>query len=461
MNRLRDPALFGDPEAYERVYQGLQTILARNFSESPHDLLFWDGLTGSLSPNRKRDWHEILTRPTRHPVLRFLREPIREILTWNPDQVILTALSDTQILPLLAIAALMKREQPQLLLRAGGQAFRQRCGLASRDPLLRECFAEVNETFFSGIFPEPECGAGELACPSPAYALLSLKQYFSALTVLPVFTALGCPWSRCAFCNHPVQPPFPSRHYFPRPLSQVLDEIEWAVGQGITLFFLVDEAVSPERLQAFAEGVMARKLTIHWLCYSRLEDGHTAERLVFLHSAGCRKIYYGLESGSQSILDRFAKGIQADTARRVLRDLGQAGIACHLFLMTGFPGESRSDQDATLELLRATLPFLPEFGFSYDLFPLAYERGTPLGESPQNFGALLRQNETMFDYSFRFSGGPPIDVAARSYEEFQFEVSRTVETALGKQFGLRHLRLNQDSNHLPLILAQLAFLQSG
>lgn len=109
---------------------------------------------------------------------------------------------------------------------------------------------------------------------------------------------------------------------------------------------------------------------------ARLSEPTTAEALF---AAGCRLLRLGLESGSPRMLKRMAKGISPRLASRVLSALHQAGIATHVYLMKGYPGETEADWQATCVFLHDNAENIDMFNISsfqlYSGSPLAKALG--------------------------------------------------------------------------------------
>jgi len=91
----------------------------------------------------------------------------------------------------------------------------------------------------------------------------------------------------------------------------------------------------------------------HWTCCARFEPGISAELLRQMRRAGCRMVLYGLESGSQRVLDRMDKGTRLETAQRILREGAEAGIWNHVFIFFGFPGETEEEAWETAQFFNA------------------------------------------------------------------------------------------------------------
>ena len=78
-------------------------------------------------------------------------------------------------------------------------------------------------------------------------------------------------------------------------------------------------------------------------------------------------VWMGAESGSQKILDAMDKGLRVDDIRTASRLLQTAGIDVGFFLQFGYPGETRDDIEATLQLARELEPADVGVSVSYPL----------------------------------------------------------------------------------------------
>jgi hypothetical protein len=289
---------------------------------------------------------------------------------------------------------------------------------------------------------------------SPYFEGFPLKDYLTPHLVMPVETARGCPWGRCAFCIHPIRAVTGKPLYRPKPITLVAAEIERLFTAGHRRFFIVDEALPPSRLRELADLFSSLSEAVSWIGYARLDVGHDRDSFTRARAAGCRKLFIGVESGSDRILTRFHKGVDAARARRVLLDIAAAGLAAHFFLMTGFPGEEESDRQATLDLLADVWPAFDPFGVSFDLFSLTGELETDLMADPPAFGWNGPKRDSRNDLAWQFpiSYGP---AAAESLSDFRSRIHTLADRVLGPAFGLRHASLAQDSLHLLLLEARI------
>jgi radical SAM superfamily enzyme YgiQ (UPF0313 family) len=77
--------------------------------------------------------------------------------------------------------------------------------------------------------------------------------------------------------------------------------------------------------------------------------------------SGCYRVGYGIESGSQQILDQMDKKVTVEQAKKAIRLTREAGLMCGTTWMFGYPGES-------LETIRETIDFCKEMLISPSFF---------------------------------------------------------------------------------------------
>jgi len=227
---------------------------------------------------------------------------------------------------------------------------------------------------------------------APDFGGFDLDGYFSPERVAPLLLARGCYWRKCAFCVHHVSG---GNVYRPAKVPLAIESMRRLVATGIRNFSLVDEMIPPGRFLELAQAIREARLDIAYYAMVRPEPGFS--RIIFreMAASGCKYLLWGVESGSQRVLDLMNKGTRVETISRVLRDAHTAGIANHVFIMCGFPTETAEEWAATLSFLaehRQAIQavhrgvFLLEEGAEVHNYPERFQiedvralRDTPLG----------------------------------------------------------------------------------
>ncbi|MHB1389971.1 MAG: B12-binding domain-containing radical SAM protein [Thermoleophilia bacterium] len=158
----------------------------------------------------------------------------------------------------------------------------------------------------------------------------------------------GCPFP-CAYCVRSY-----GRKLVMASADHVVAEVESAVrNQGIKYFRFMDDTftVSRRRVLEICEGLKAKGLDISWSCLTRPNtiDGEIARAL---KEAGCKRVYVGIESGSQKVLDYLQRGYQLDAAMDNLREVRDSGLEMVGWFIVGSPAEEREDFEMSLALAR-------------------------------------------------------------------------------------------------------------
>jgi radical SAM superfamily enzyme YgiQ (UPF0313 family) len=86
-----------------------------------------------------------------------------------------------------------------------------------------------------------------------------------------------------------------------------------------------------------------------------------------LKDAGCKTVWLGAESGSQTVLNAMDKGGTVDDIYNAARHLKHVGIEVGFFLQFGYPGETWDDIQLTLKMVRECSPDDVGISVSYPL----------------------------------------------------------------------------------------------
>ncbi len=193
--------------------------------------------------------------------------------------------------------------------------------------------------------------------PRPAYELLRIDGYSEPFFPRPyaaIQSARGCPF-RCTFCVRSY-----GRSLTMRSPENVMKEIRFLKERlHIRALRFMDDTFTAveDRVLKLCRLMVEAGLDLRWSCLSRA-DTINGQMLRWMAKAGCRRIYFGIESGSQRILDLYQKGTTAADMLRNLLACKQHGMETMGFFTIGMPGETREDFEQTIELAaRAKLDY--------------------------------------------------------------------------------------------------------
>ena len=188
--------------------------------------------------------------------------------------------------------------------------------------------------------------------PFPARHLLPNELYAEFPTERKNFsvmvTSKGCPM-RCVFCEAG------QTRYNPRSVKTVVDEMQECYEKhGIREIDVFDYefAIIRKRTLEICQEMQRRKLDILWACRARI-DSVDDELLREMKAAGCGRIYFGIESGSQEDLDKMRKGITLEQIRETIRLTKKHGIRSLGFFLVGGVGETRESIHQTVKFAKS------------------------------------------------------------------------------------------------------------
>ncbi len=178
--------------------------------------------------------------------------------------------------------------------------------------------------------------------PMPAYELLQADKYFEPFLSGPfglIQSARGCPYS----CNYCVKSFGQKLTY--RTSDQIISEIIFLKEKfGIRSLRFIDDTftVSPRRVMEVCQKMIDHQLNIEWTCLSRT-DTLREEMLPLMKRAGCKRIYFGVESGSPKVLKYLDKEMDVQQSLQNLKSCKQHGIETLGFFLVGAPVETDED----------------------------------------------------------------------------------------------------------------------
>ena len=285
---------------------------------------------------------------------------LEDIVNQKPD-VIGFSLYYTNVLPSLRMAKLLKERLPNTKIIVGGSHINSKwdSGIYDNvDHALRgegeelilqfldkiENNEKVNEYFLEADSSK-KINIDQL--PFPDYSDFDLERYVLKNTISTEISR-GCV-AKCTFCDETFFWRFRSRAS-----GGIINEIEHQYRNYNTRNVLfLDSLVNGniKELHQFAKQVIEKKLRITWNGYARADKRMDYEFYKDLKASGCMSLNYGVESGSQPVLDSMKKNITAEIIENNIKDGYKAGLKNLTQWMLGYPNERTVDIAKTFTLI--------------------------------------------------------------------------------------------------------------
>ena len=153
---------------------------------------------------------------------------------------------------------------------------------------------------------------------------------------IDLYTSRSCPYN-CKFCYHV----FGKGAYRQNSARYAINEILWLKRcLNPDFFCILDENFTHDRSRVieYCELLLHHNINVPWGCLSRT-DGVDADLLALMKRSGCTYVNFGIESGSQKMLQAMGKGTKVEQNEEAIRRTREAGITCVTTFVFGFPGE--------------------------------------------------------------------------------------------------------------------------
>ncbi|MBU2473112.1 B12-binding domain-containing radical SAM protein, partial [Patescibacteria group bacterium] len=192
--------------------------------------------------------------------------------------------------------------------------------------------------------------------PFPDRELLPIEKYNSLLgcnrIVTTMFTSRGCPF-QCSFCDRPHL----GKKFRARSAQNVVDEMEECLKLGIEEILVYDDTFTVDRQRVFdiCDEIIKRGLKFIWDIRARVD---TVDKKVLekLKQAGCQRIHFGVEAGTEKILKVLNKGIHLEQIERAFDLAKKTDIETLAYFMIGAPTETKEDINKTIEFAKKIKP---------------------------------------------------------------------------------------------------------
>jgi radical SAM superfamily enzyme YgiQ (UPF0313 family) len=227
--------------------------------------------------------------------------------------------------------------------------------------------------------------------PFPDRSLVS-EDYHSVMAGANIapkkFTSMvssrGCVY-RCKFC---CCTQFARSRWRPRSVESTVEELCFLASEGYKQFIFVDDNFTgnPKNVLKLCRAIRREKLDMEWICEGRVDNG-SYEMFWELVKAGCKVLYFGIESANQRILNYYNKRITPEQSRAAVKTARRAGVDVIVgSFVVGAPNETREEIQNTIRFAN-TIPIdIPQFNI------LGVYPGTDIWDECESKG-LLKSGE--------------------------------------------------------------------
>ncbi len=240
--------------------------------------------------------------------------------------------------------------------------------------------------------------------PFPARNLVDNNKYYyavdTAVTSTSMMTTRGCP-AQCIYCAKM------NSVYRKRTPENVVDEMEKIVKLGIPHINMWDDTfnIDKKRVIEICDEILERNLKVSWTIRSRIPQVDKLQ-LEKLKEAGCNRIVYGIEAGTNRINNEILKrGIKIEDAIECFRVTKEVGIPMAANFLIGAPEETREEITETIKLAKRLDPEFAQFSIL-----------TPYPNSPF-YARALQEGVFQSDYLREYARNPTGDLTFKVWDK--------------------------------------------
>ena len=229
----------------------------------------------------------------------------------------------------------------------------------------------------------------------------------------------GCYWGKCTFCDHGAGyiDQFRAKH-----ADQIVDELEYLKNKlNAKHFMFTDESFPPALFLKLPPMMVERELDIYWTTLIRFESQLLEpETWDMAYKAGCRSLYYGLESANERIIKLVKKDTDIEAAKINLEQAKRVGIWSHVMCFYGFPSETEAEAEDTRNFLLENQHRIP----SVEMYFFVLYKNAPVMFAKDEYKIDVKVNpehDLALDYYYTPESGQTTEEAMQRYEKFYQE----------------------------------------
>lgn len=309
--------------------------------------------------------------------LDYYPEKLKPLFKTNPEYVGIAINADSQLIPGLTLAYLIKKNYSTHV-NIGGDYFRRIIDSIKKHPEIFDIFCDsiivedaessvvelaqylenkIPITEVSGLIYKDENDSvivNKIKMPPALDDIanitldgLDLSKYYTPEIVLPLKSNRHCSWDKCSFCDLYYGQKFNAKS--PQKLISEIKEIKEKYG--ISHFEFIDSSIAASYFNEMSDIIQQENLDIKYFSFARLESAFSKKILEKANKSGLKMLLWGFESGSRRIVELMNKGIDFDKRIQIIKDSHNSGIWNEVFTMLGFPSETKDEAQITIDTI--------------------------------------------------------------------------------------------------------------
>ncbi len=377
---------------------------------------------------------------------------INSIINESPDLVGISVTATSQVMPAFTLAKLLKKNNNNIHITMGGSVFTKLIdNLKNNHTLFKVVdsfivfegehallglIEQIDGNNDYGKVPNLVYKEGDNirvnepfyiedinSLPTPNYDGFPLDRYLSPMSVLPLQGSRGCYWRKCTFCNLHVD----NLKFRLRNLDLVLEDMETLKKKyDVNYMFFSDECMPVKQLDNLSSRLIAERNDVKWMAGVRFDKGLTKDIIRKARTAGCLKMVFGLESSNNRILSLMDKGIETEITRNIIDYCIESDIAIHMYIIVGFPSETREEALETFDFVVSNKKFLESKGASCLACLFELEKHAPILRDPGKYGLTKighpKHDDLSLGYFYETDRGMTSEESRKVYESVRSEI---------------------------------------
>ncbi len=272
---------------------------------------------------------------------------LEDVLKEDPQYIGISCMT-TQYMGALDLTRRIKGLSPQAFVVWGGHHVNAYNGELARNPWIDACVTGWGEIPAESLYKcQITSEKPPLNEPLDFSAVVNYKPVERSMRGrmvkhASIMTFYVCPY-KCTFCVNAID----NRPVIYRDIKAVIQEIKQVLSMGADSIAFYDELffTKKSRMEELLEGIPE----VPWLGLARIDSPFGD--LNYYRSKGCEEIHFGVESGSQEMIDRMNKKIKVEDVIPVFQKVLDADILPRGSFIFGMPRETIDDVSQTIHLI--------------------------------------------------------------------------------------------------------------